>query len=55
MQEVRAPQEIAVELRARTTRPLFCELAGRAGVAIAVRDGIEMLDVRVGLPPLPGW
>ncbi|MGO1590935.1 MAG: exodeoxyribonuclease III [Ancrocorticia sp.] len=51
MQEVRAPVEIAEELIGPEyqvfTRP--CDIKGRAGVSVAVRNGIQVDDVRDGV------
>lgn len=51
LQEVRAPVEIAEPLIGSGyqvfTRP--CDIKGRAGVSVAVRDGIEVADVRDGV------
>ena len=52
LQEVRAPEEITRDLISAEYQ-LVCnpsELAGRAGVAVAVKNGIEIGAVRSGLP-----
>ncbi|MGV9185164.1 exodeoxyribonuclease III [Arcanobacterium canis] len=50
-QETRAPEEIIVELIGENYQvfPHECQIKGRAGVAVAVRHGIEVGQVRAGV------
>ncbi|MFT0846624.1 exodeoxyribonuclease III [Actinomycetaceae bacterium L2_0104] len=51
LQEVRAPEELVPELIGPGYQVFAraCDIKGRAGVAIAVRDGIEVGEVRDGV------
>ncbi len=51
LQEVRAPSELVVDLIGPGYQvfSLPCEIKGRAGVAVAVREGIEVGELREGL------
>lgn len=52
LQEVRAPEGLVADIvgDAYTVIPLESILKGRAGVAVAVRDGLHISEIRRGLP-----
>lgn len=51
LQETRAPEELIAPLigESYTVFSSVCRIKGRAGVAVALRQGIEVSDVRAGL------